>query len=79
MNLDQAIAQIKSEVPMDWSKRTAFFEALEGIQERVRLRPELESTIMDQLQTAIVQHIGVPAMDWQQRIANFYANIQKMR
>ena len=79
MNLSQAITQIKSEVPVDWSKRVVFFEALEALQEQINIRPELEKTAMDQLQAVLVQHIGVPAFDWQQRIFNFYTNLQKMR
>lgn len=74
MLLSSLITSIKQEVPVDWSKRVPYFEELEKIEQSLTLRAEIQSSAKDQLVNAMVQFIGVPTFDWQQRIANLINN-----
>lgn len=74
MLLSSLIKSIKQEVPVDWSKRVPFLEALDLVEQNLTLRAEIQSSAKDQLVNTMVQFIGVPTYDWQQRIANLIKN-----
>lgn len=74
MDLHQMIVSIKKEIPVDWGRRTAYMEALDSLEQTLVLRSDIRSSTKDQLINLMVQFIGVPTLEWQQRIANLIKN-----